>query len=341
MVPVRHIHRLILTVLLTLAVLSGCGPVEKQGGPHDGGIDRSYSQPPITLMLSTDKSEMATVEKLYFSLHVLYPEDYEIKMPTEEDELDKFRILSVRDFPQKLTGDQLLESRRDYVLEPFLAGEYLIPKIEVAYGKKSEQIKLAQVIASEPITIRVNTLFADDQELKLHDISGPLSLPHDLRGLTKRLLSVLLILLALVGLVLLIIKRRADKKAIPAVIPAHRQAFNELDKLWQENKTGKISVKEFYYKISMILRCYIENRFGLRAPEQTTEEFIAAIVWDTLLLTRQKEILKEYMKRCDMVKFAEVRPSHDDVLMAYETCRGFVVETMVNDSAKENAQDAV
>ena len=57
-------------------------------------------------------------------------------------------------------------------------------------------------------------------------------------------------------------------------IPAHEQAYRELERLLARELIEKGQVKEFYAGVSGVLRRYIENRFGLKAPERTTEEFL-------------------------------------------------------------------
>ena len=45
----------------------------------------------------------------------------------------------------------------------------------------------------------------------------------------------------------------------------------------EEAQYPENELDQFYQELSMILRRYIEGRFGLSAPEQTTEEFLVSI----------------------------------------------------------------
>src|SRR3972149_6064071 len=57
----------------------------------------------------------------------------------------------------------------------------------------------------------------------------------------------------------------------------HEIAYELLERLLKEDLIAKGLVKEYYYRITNILRHYIEDRFGLLAPERTTEEFLTAM----------------------------------------------------------------
>ena len=61
--------------------------------------------------------------------------------------------------------------------------------------------------------------------------------------------------------------------------------------------------------VSSILRAYLEGRFGLRAPEQTTEEFLAAAEAEPAFDREQQRTLRAFLAACDAVKFARARPS--------------------------------
>ena len=94
-----------------------------------------------------------------------------------------------------------------------------------------------------------------------------------------------------------------------------------------ENLPEQQRIKEFYSRISDILRHYIENRFGLHAPEQTTEEFLGALSVTRTLTPPQKELLKAFLKHCDLVKFAEHIPGDEDIQRTFDSCKHFILET--------------
>jgi hypothetical protein len=104
--------------------------------------------------------------------------------------------------------------------------------------------------------------------------------------------------------------------ALPAVIiPPHVRA--------RERLRGALELigqpKPFCIAISHGLRVYLEERFQLRAPERTTEEFLDELQSSPRLSLRQKESLGEFLVRCDLVKFARHEPGEPELR---ETVRG-------------------
>jgi hypothetical protein len=86
-------------------------------------------------------------------------------------------------------------------------------------------------------------------------------------------------------------------------------------------------VKEYYYRLSNILRHYIENRFHLRAPERTTEEFLVELQSSDALNQNYRELLSAFLTECDLVKFANYGATRDDAQRAHDTAVRFIEET--------------
>jgi hypothetical protein len=61
---------------------------------------------------------------------------------------------------------------------------------------------------------------------------------------------------------------------MPPPIPPHQIALDALADLRARGWIEALHIEPFYVALSGIVRRYLEGRFGLRAPERTTEEFI-------------------------------------------------------------------
>ena len=92
---------------------------------------------------------------------------------------------------------------------------------------------------------------------------------------------------------------------------------------------------QLYVDLSAIVRTYIEGRFGLRAPEMTTEEFIYAVQRDSPLGPDHRQLLGQFLTECDLVKFARHVPELDAVERAYGAARSFVTETRPEERVTE------
>ena len=140
---------------------------------------------------------------------------------------------------------------------------------------------------------------------------------------------VLLSLLVL-GLALLAWYRRRAKREEASIVPSMTPQELALQALAALQERGLIEVgacEEFYVTLSAIARRYIEERFGLRAGEQTTEEFIREAMRSRELSSAQQDGLGRFLEQCDLVKFARHCPQAADMRQAYAAAERFVRET--------------
>ena len=151
----------------------------------------------------------------------------------------------------------------------------------------------------------------------IRDIKGFVPVPHGW------------LWLALLGSALLILllfwwfKRRKPVVAIPVIPP-----FSPLEialAALQKLKAANLPVEKFYTQLSDIVRQFIEGRYGLRAPERTTEEFLA----EARLPEQYMVLLQTFLQEADLVKFARHRPGADDMARALSAAEKFVRESAV------------
>jgi hypothetical protein len=118
-------------------------------------------------------------------------------------------------------------------------------------------------------------------------------------------------------------RNRPGPGAFAPPIPADLRA-----KLKLQEALGLIGQpKPFCTLVSDTIRFYLEERFNFRAPERTTEEFLHELRGTNLLLPDQKETLGEFLRRCDLVKFARYEPGEPELRELHESALRLVEET--------------
>ena len=157
----------------------------------------------------------------------------------------------------------------------------------------------------------------------LHDIRGPVGIPGDWLWLL-----ILLGIAAGVALVFFLIRYFRKKAVVPAapLPPAWETALAELARIERDGYIVRGHVKEFYSDLSGIVRWYIEERFDLRAPEMTTEEFMQASRYSGKLSTAQQALLQGLLLSSDRVKFAKSSPLPEEMARSLQLARAFVQE---------------
>jgi hypothetical protein len=116
---------------------------------------------------------------------------------------------------------------------------------------------------------------------------------------------------------------RKKQVAVPPLIPPHMRAKEGL----AEALALIAQPKPFCIAVSNTLRFYLEERFKFHAPERTTEEFLHELQATDRLLPDQKESLGEFLKRCDLVKFAQYEPREAELRALHDSAVRLVEET--------------
>ena len=170
----------------------------------------------------------------------------------------------------------------------------------------------------------MNNEILRDVKPPVDDVSPLFKLPQN------NLWWVALLLIALISLFVFYWYQRRKKSQIaaPVVAPAPWEtAYNRLDELKAKNLIAQGKIKEYYIVLSDIARRYIEDRFKIKAPEMTTEEFFNSLRGARELSAQHKNILREFLNSCDMVKFAKYSSSADEADQGFELVKKLVDET--------------
>ena len=294
----------------------------------DSGIHEKYERGPAIVTLDVDHKEITIAQRLHLSIRVTVNEDYEVELPAFGEKLEQFGIVDYHTTQPELMANNRVKVSRSYVLEPFLSGEYRIPPMEVRFWKKSEGRKRAHKIQTSELKIKVTSLLPEDlKKVTLHEIKPPVGFPTTLNTWMWAGIGGGVCLIALIAIIVFRRRRKAGKQAVEVQVPPHEAAYEALRRLVDEDLPAKGEIKLFYQRISGILRRYIESRFGLSAPEQTTEEFLSSLETAKSFPLEYRNLLKSFLNHCDLVKFAEHKPGKDDIRKTFDSCKSFIEGT--------------
>ncbi len=74
-------------------------------------------------------------------------------------------------------------------------------------------------------------------------------------------------------------------------------------------------------RMADVVRGFFAERLSVPAPRQTTAEFLDAVSRESTLPPAQRTALCEFFERCDLVKFAGVRPAPEERRRTAELAR--------------------
>jgi len=303
------------SILFMAAALSGCAKGKKDQGP------------PITVKAEVDKATVAIGDKIKYTIFIEKDRNVEIEPFAFGQDLGNFAI---KDFGSKRSVFFNKEKISQwYILDTYITGKTIIPKVTVKYRKKNDP-DWSRIDTGE-VSIEVKSLLGGTgNKIQMRDIKGPVGLPSAINKYLVLAGSLLLVILGLLAGYFL--KKNKEEGFIPGK-PAHEIAYEQLEALKAKDYIGRGLIKEYYSEVSDIIRHYLENRFKLRAPEMTTEEFLSSARGAAELISEHKNLLKEFLLCCDLVKFAKYAPSVDEINSIFYSAKNFIDQTKENEPA--------
>lgn len=109
-------------------------------------------------------------------------------------------------------------------------------------------------------------------------------------------------------------------------VPPYELAKQSLEALRAEALWQKGAEKEYYTKLTDILRTYIQGRFGINAMEMTSREIYEALAANDEA-KKVRILAQDLMREADFVKFAQNRPAADENEAAFRWADTFVEST--------------
>ncbi len=161
----------------------------------------------------------------------------------------------------------------------------------------------------------------------IRDIKPPMDIPGHWMWLWV-LLAVIFVLAFFTWFVFWFLKQPRQEKEmeVPFIAPWER-AYKRLENLRLKNLIERTYLKPFYIELSDIVRRYLEERFLIKAPEMTTEEFLDSLKTSPVLNDVQRQTLKEFLYTCDMVKFAKHESSAFEAQKSFDLVKQLVDQT--------------
>ncbi len=131
-----------------------------------------------------------------------------------------------------------------------------------------------------------------------------------------------------------LLRKRPAAAPAAVALPAHVRALRALGRLRTAPRTTPAEIERFYVDVSTVLREYLEERFALRAPERTTEEFLRELEGGDRLAREHRTALEQFLRRCDLVKFAAQVPGEADHVATFAIAEAFVEGTRTDQRAE-------
>lgn len=118
------------------------------------------------------------------------------------------------------------------------------------------------------------------------------------------------ILIALLALVIWLVVRWVKRNPAPPPPTPRQAALTALDDVRARIQTT--DPYAFSILVSDILRTYISRQYSLHATQQTSPEFLASIASHAKFTDAERQLLANFLEKCDLLKFARIGASADE-----------------------------
>jgi len=216
---------------------------------------------------------------------------------------------------------------KEYYLTQFDEGKYTIPSQKIRINNKD--------YFTDSLLVEVHTVAIDTLKQPLYDIKPiqEVKKPFTSYGWILTIIATVLLLLIVAFVYFVFIR----KKKFPFLqtqkkLPPFDRAIQDLKELQNSKYLIQSQHKEYYTRLTDIVKAYLEEEVHILAKESTSDELLTKInlLQEKGKLNLNQETitnLKRVLQTADLVKFAKNKPSDDNAEYDRETIENVVIKT--------------
>lgn len=288
------------------------------------GCTRLLAQGDASVTLDADRDKLLVGDQARVTLSAQHdPALSGIAWPFVPDSFGKLEVVA-KEQVDTIKNGRFILYRQVLMVAGFDSGAFGIPPFRLAVTPKS----------GAPYTLQTSALQLHVQTVPV-DTTQPFKPIKDIMVVESSWLDyiwwIVAGIAALIAIGLLAYFLRKKKPVVapppPPSVPLHVQALRALDALEAEGLWQKGEVKNYYVRLTDILRGYIEPRFGVKAMERTTDE-LTATARKHPELARHADRLYRVLATADMAKFARAQPMPDEHVATLQATREFITASI-------------
>ncbi|MBD5308134.1 MAG: cell wall anchor protein [Bacteroides sp.] len=297
------------------------------------GADRQ-----VAVKASLDSASLVMGRQTTLHLEVVGPigEEGDVMLP--DSIWQEVEVRSVGEPKYTDLGNGRRQMLRDIILQSFDSGVYTLPPVLYIDGSDT-------FISNRPV-VKVLPVAVDTLKT-VHDYADVVNPKRQILDYVPDWMAdyglwILLCLIAVGAGIYVYLRYKKQGRILPMPVkreePPYEMAIRQLDELKGESLCERGEEKQYYTRLTDILRVYLQRRFGINAMEMTTTQIRHALHHNEETRLSEKQLSK-VLEMADFVKFAKVRPLPDDNIAAMRSAVQFVEETkpapVAEDSEKE------
>ncbi len=283
-----------------------------------------------------------------YTIELSYPDTMQAGlMLSGERQLGQFDILSAS--VDSIETDNGIKTQKfNLKLALYHPNDAIIPPAAAVAVSKSG---VADTLLTQPITIKFIALVPPKaiDSLLIKDVKQPIALPFPLEKLLKLFLIGFLIGAVVIAAIWVWGLKSRGLSILSFISPKRppwEEALEMLDTLLNSDLLENNEFKEYFDRLTDILRWYIEKRFHIAALELSTTELmdnlkqtkpdIESLEWEWFT-SKTKELLT----RADLVKFAKFLPEYKYARLDAAAVKDLIEKTIPKPKAEEEIREGI
>jgi hypothetical protein len=233
-----------------------------------------------------------------------------------------WQVLSRQARPDEPLDSGRIKSSVTLTIEPFLPGDFEIGPISLSLDEGSEPL------TAQPMSVSVRSVLpAGGEDVEVAARAGVVDPTWPTPWLLIGVCAGAIVMIAGLSVLFVMLYQSRTRVEKRTYRTPDELASEALDALLGRDLLASGLIKEHFAQVSDVVRRYIEDRFALRAPEQTTPEFLISAARSRVLTPKDVEELERFLTQCDLVKFAGFRPQADEAGGVSDAARAFIART--------------
>ena len=274
------------------------------------------------LNAAVDSTQVRIGSQINYSLQLKTQAGAEVLFP-DNPKFGPFEILEIKPVETLQAPNHLLLTRKIALIQ-FDSGRYYIPPQKVQLNGK--------ILSSDSLLVEVADVVVDTLKQPLYDIKPIVAVNPNYDALIRQLTWGILGLVLFGILIYIYIRQWRKRMAREAALPPFDRAINALKDLEQESPQTQEEYKDYYSKMTDIVREYLEEEAQISALESTTDELLLKLelLKEQGTLELEDEILKDLksvLEKADLVKFARSVPEAGTLAQDLSKAEVMVVKT--------------
>lgn len=250
----------------------------------------------------------------YETIHIGEVVTYAIKVYTQEDiknvhfpleiELPSHQTFDIKLYSPEKLMDGRIEWRMDYSIYYYELGNFDFPALQVNC-EPEDSINESIDIMSEKKSVFVESLFKEEEEVRLKDLKGFQKF-RTWNWLIWFIGIIFLIKLIVFFIVYYFVRTGLIQFKKKMVLSPFKEAEEALDQL-TVSQINESQLPHFYFKLTETLKRYLERTYEIPALEWTTTELLVKLKEEKYLEHTKVRKLADWLEMADRIKFSDYR----------------------------------